>query len=442
MTINHQQSTNNLLSRHWLIIGVVALAVAGLYSLTLVLGRAPGISDHAELQRIFHSALVVHVDLSVLVWFLAVACLLFSIAAREAKTALPLEGGALWCFGLGIALMMLSPFDGKSEALMSNYIPVISSPLFYLSLSLILCGFSLMLIKLLSVRLSDFTPPLRFGLVSAGLISVIAIAAFIWSYFLLPPIFEGEQYFEMLFWGGGHVLQFTHTQILLVVWVLLAGAIAPKHHFSPKLLYSLFALGLLAAAITPFAYLRFDITSSAFRNFFTHTMIGLGGLATGIMGILLLPFLYKQRQINALWTALCASILLFLYGGFLAMLIRGQNVVIPAHYHGSIVGITLAFMGLAYLMLPRLGYADVSRWRTAVWQPVVSAIGQLMHVSGLAYSGGYGVLRKTPGGMQDMALDVKVAMGFMGLGGVLAIAGGLMFVVVMVRAMRRPYVTF
>jgi cytochrome c oxidase subunit 1 len=42
-------------------------------------------------------------------------------------------------------------------------------------------------------------------------------------------------------------------------------------------------------------------------------------------------------------------------------MIRGVNVVIPAHYHGSIVGITLAFMGLAYVLLPRLGFAAADR---------------------------------------------------------------------------------
>jgi hypothetical protein len=35
-----------------------------------------------------------------------------------------------------------------------------------------------------------------------------------------------------------------------------------------------------------------------------------------------------------------------------------------------------------------------------------------------------------------LALNVKVAMGIMGLGGVIAIVGGLMFVIVMWKAMR------
>ena len=71
----------------------------------------------------------------------------------------------------------------------------------------------------------------------------------------------------------------------------------------------------------------------------------------------------------------------------------------------------------------------------AYWQPIVYGIGQIMHISGLAYSGGYGVLRKTPGEISNISLSVKAALGFMGLGGVIAIIGGLMFVVVLARAM-------
>ena len=87
-------------------------------------------------------------------------------------------------------------------------------------------------------------------------------------------------------------------------------------------------------------------------------------------------------------------------------------------------------MGVAYLFLPTFGYKDVSNWRMAYWQPVVYGSGQLLHISGLAWSGGYGVLRKTPGGMDALSTGVKAAMGLMGLGGLIAIIGGFMFVIV------------
>ena len=65
-------------------------------------------------------------------------------------------------------------------------------------------------------------------------------------------------------------------------------------------------------------------------------------------------------------------------------------------------------------------------------------IGQLMHISGLVWSGGYGVQRKVAGAEQVLRSTGEIAgMGLMGLGGLIAIIGGLMFVLVMLRAMRR-----
>ena len=123
----------------------------------------------------------------------------------------------------------------------------------------------------------------------------------------------------------------------------------------------LFSLNLLVAMISPLAYLLYDVASSEFRQFFTHQMIALGGVAPGILLLVLLPQLWWGRAARtgdqrALWSCVLASALLFIYGGALGLMIRGQNVVIPAHYHGSIVAITLAFMGCAYAMLPRFGY--------------------------------------------------------------------------------------
>jgi hypothetical protein len=147
-------------------------------------------------------------------------------------------------------------------------------------------------------------------------------------------------------------------------------------------------------------------------------------------------FRVRANQCRAYISTLTMSVVLFIAGGALGLMISGQNVTIPAHYHGAIVAVTLALMGLAYAMLPRFGYQSVAQSRLAFWQPIIYGIGQLMHVSGLAYSGGYGVLRKTAGGFANMSPEVKASLGVMGLGGLLAIIGGLLFVVVMLRVRR------
>jgi hypothetical protein len=433
-------------SRRWLLIGVWSLAIAGLFSLVLVISRTPGFCAMPVFMRLFHEALVVHVDLSVLVWFLAIACMFWSLLASGARTVLPYtEQAAQICFIAGMLAISASPLDPGAVGVMSNYIPVIMSPLFFLGLSLLLCGVGLMAAHLLASRKWNniFSPAVQFAVFGSGIIAVFAIAAFVWSFKLLPPEIDGQQYYEMGFWGGGHVLQFIHTQILLVCWLWLAMALKPDFAISRKLLYALFGVGLLAAIITPLPYLFFDITSPQYREFFTQGMIWAGGVAPLILSLFIIPVLWRERgarkgESRALWASLFMSLLLFIYGGFLAGLIHGQNVVIPAHYHGSIVGITLAFMGISYLLLPRFGYRSVAGWRLAYWQPLVYGFGQLLHISGLAYSGGYGVQRKTPcGAGAEIATNIKAAMGLMGLGGLLAIIGGFMFVVVVYRATRK-----
>jgi cytochrome c oxidase subunit 1 len=61
-----------------------------------------------------------------------------------------------------------------------------------------------------------------------------------------------------------------------------------------------------------------------------------------------------------------------------------------------------------------------------------------MHIVGLVWSGGYGVQRKVAGAEQVLRTPGEIAgMGLMGLGGAVAIVGGLLFLVVVLRAMRR-----
>ena len=117
-----------------------------------------------------------------------------------------------------------------------------------------------------------------------------------------------------------------------------------------------------------------------------------------------------------------------------AVAISGVNTIIPAHYHGSIVGVTLALMGLTYHLLPTLGLS-LPAGRMARVQPWIYGSGQLLHIGGLAVSGAMGIQRKTAGAAQGLdTLSAKAAMGVMGIGGLLAVVGGILFVLVVIKA--------
>jgi hypothetical protein len=66
----------------------------------------------------------------------------------------------------------------------------------------------------------------------------------------------------------------------------------------------------------------------------------------------------------------------------------------------------------------------------------VYGVGQFLHITGLVWSGGYGVQRKTAGADQVLSgLEQVAAMGLMGLGGLIAVAGGILFLVVVGQCM-------
>jgi hypothetical protein len=72
----------------------------------------------------------------------------------------------------------------------------------------------------------------------------------------------------------------------------------------------------------------------------------------------------------------------------------------------------------------------------ATWQPLVYGGGQLMHVAGLVWSGGYGVQRKVAGADQHLdSIERTLGMGLMGLGGLISSIGGLLFLIVVLRAL-------
>jgi len=285
---------------------------------------------------------------------------------------------------------------------------------------------------------------LRFGLNATAISVVMALMAFFWSWLVIPDFLEGKPYYELMYWGGGHVLQFTYTLLMLIGWVWLASSSNVNIPISPRVVLLLFAVGLFAVFLVPPIYYAYSITSVEHVKLFTWLMRYGGSLATLPLALALMYGLVISAkpglEQRALRSALLSSMLLFGVGGLIGFFIQGSNVIIPAHYHGSIVGVTLALMGITYELLPRLGYERPVH-SMARWQPYLYGGGQLFHVLGLLWSGGYGVQRKVAGAQQGLeGVQQVAAMGLMGLGGLVSIIGGLIFIYVVLQVMTGPRV--
>jgi len=425
------------LARAWLRLGVMALIGSGLLALLLVFSRTPGIQDVFPLKTFFRSALIVHVDLSVAVWFMAFATVIWSATGSPRLAWLGWAGFAL--AALGTLVMTISPFFPNATPVLNNYIPVLRHDVFFASLAICGAGFALAVLRALITTWprSPASEPLRFGAFLGALAASFALAAFFWSWLAVPRI-EEDIYFEVLFWGGGHTLQFQHALLMVVAWLWMGAQLGHPSKASPRALVMLFAVAALPLLAVPLIYLAVPPGSLPHMELFAKLM----KWGHPYMGPLLLVgtlSLWGVRRAAAqpVKSAFVASFALFALGGVLGYLIQGANVVIPAHYHGSTVGVTLSFMGLAYILLPTLGFGR-PQGRMAIWQPYVYGGGQLIHVLGLAWSGGYGVQRKVAGAEQALVtLPQKIGMGMMGLGGAIAVIGGIMFILVCLKAMMR-----
>ncbi len=426
----------------WLKLGLVSLIAAGVFSLLLVLARTPFIQEVIPFLDFFRVSLVVHVTLSVLIWLLSFSAVMWSV--RTTKKQALWDKASFWLAAAGTLIIIIAPFVGAGNPQMSNYVPVLQHPLFFTGLGLFAAGISSHLIRSLLAAQSigptlTGSDALQAGITVSTVVTGAAILAVLASYFGLSDRMVGQVYFEFLFWGGGHVIQFSYTLLMMVAWVVLADRSGCRIELTPRLTLVFLVFLALPIITVPFLYVAHDIASPGHRLAFTELM-KYGGLSCLPLGLAVFASLFNSSRANGeqtyLRSALISSIALFAVGGVLGFMIAGLDIVIPAHYHGATVGVTVAFMGLTYYLLPRLGFGPPPR-RLAYWQPYLYGGGQMLHIIGLAWTGGYGVQRKTAGAAQGLdQIEQIVGMGLMGFGGLISVIGGLLFLIVAWKSMR------
>ena len=423
----------------WLALGVTALALAGIFAILLVVARIPGTAALFPTQDFFRVALTVHVDQSVLIWFLAFAGLLWSL---ESRVPAAVSRSAFAVAAAGCLLVAAAPFLGAGDPLLNNYVPVLDHPLFLIALAVFTIGIVLQVLAYLGwgLKALSWSDPLAVGVATTAIAALVAALSFVWTWLELPSQWQGKAYYEYLFWGPGHVLQFVFTQLMLVAWLWLLRASGRPIGLGPGWISTVLVLGILPLLLVPAIHAGYAPDAPETRLAFIELMRWGNGLAAVPIGLLVTISILKHGRepvpeaCRPAYQALIWSLVLFVAGGVLGALIAGVNTIIPAHYHGSIVGVTLALMGLAYHLLPELGFGRPAG-RMARIQPIVYGVGQLVHIGGLAASGALGIQRKTAGAAQGLeGVWTNIFMGVMGLGGLLSVIGGILFVLVVLQA--------
>jgi hypothetical protein len=441
-------------ARRWLGLSVASLVLAGVLSLLLVLGRMPPFDRLVTDPLLFRRFLVVHVDLSLVVWFYAfIAGLLFALPAPGASSLVARASAHVGA--AGVALMVLGAGTRGAEPVLANYVPMIDGAAF--EVGLVVFGVAVVAsfldARLLPARraghlfaMPDAAEP---GLRATAIAILVAALTFATSWAGAPRGLAPETLFELANWGGGHVLQLASTAALLTVWLVLLAGVLGRSPVSRRAASTLFALLVLPWLVAPLLAAR-GIQDVAAREGFTRLMqFGLFPVVVAFLALALRALVRARREgelssarlrDGRLW-GFGASAALAVLGFVLGALIRGSTTTVPAHYHASIGAVTAAFMTLAYPLLEALGNrAPTGRMAAlARVQPLLYGAGQMVFATGFALAGAHGMARKVYGAEQQ-GRDLQQTLGLvvMGLGGVVAIAGGLAFLFLVLRTWRAP----
>jgi len=412
----------------WLLLAVGSLAVAGTLALLLALARTPHAQDWLPWpwQSFFRKALVAHVVFAFVVWYLAMLGGL--AAAVRPGVVTGMAGLALAVTG---ALLLLIPtLADWGEASLNNYVPVLVHPLFYAGLALLAAGVALPVLHLL-LRPPVWGGALAMGVGTAGVLYLLALVCFGLAWANLPPHADLATYNEELFWGGGHLLQFVHTPLLLTAWQVLGEQAFGQAPLGPRV-WPWVCVVLVAGGLPgPLFYALFDAGGVTFREAFTRLYW---------FGLPLAPLVAGAAVARAIWRGprdwrspaflgLALSLAVFTLGGVLGIFATGGDTRTPAHYHAEIGGVNLAFMGMVFaVLLPVLlrGGTCTKAVRLQFW---LYGGGQALFSVGMFVAGSAGVARKVAGDEQGLDSAVKIiGMAMTGTGGVVAVAGGVLFV--------------
>ena len=436
-------------ARGWFLFAIGSLVLAGLLSLMLVIGRLPFLGWLFTDPLFFKRALVVHVDLAIVVWFQAGALALLGLALGP-RLPRGVTTAAFTLAGLGVAGLLVGALMPGALPVLSNYVPVIDHPVFFAGLVGWFAGsglfFAYALVTPARADAQALPPAVVVALRAAAAANVLALITFAGAWRTTPAA-APLAYYELLFWGGGHVLQAGNVALMLALWLHLLQRWTGRAVLSPATVTALMTALIAPQVVMP--WLAFaGTTGTAYFTMATHLMrwtlfpVVLVVLGTGVLHVRRSPD--RPAWGDFRFAGLAGSAALTLLGFILGSLIRGSSTLVPGHYHCAIGAVTIALMAAAYDFCTAVAPTGtpVAEPRRARLQLLLFGGGQAVFGLGFALAGAYGMGRKQYGVEQHVRTAGEyLGLSVMGLGGLIAVAGGIFFLAVMVRrigAWRRP----
>lgn len=480
--LNVDKNADKLITFH-AVTAVLWLATGGVLALFLALSRweAVGLITSSEW---FYRIIGAHGAMMLIFWilFFEMAGLIFGGSILlNTRLRMPKLGWVVYIMmllgSLGVAYTMLT---GRATVMFTAYPPLAASPWFYGSMLIFAVGALLGVLHFLgnvvAARIAGevFTLPMfTFGLVAAAILAVFTLASgaaaliptFFWSVGLLPSVDPGM--YRLLFWGFGHGAQQVNLAAMVAIWYALASLTVGAKPINEGLsrfafvLYILFiqmgsihhilvdpGLGHWARGINASYFLYAAVIGSMIHAFTIPASIEAAQRENGI-GKGLLGWLRSGPWSSPAFSGLILSFALFgilggisgvIMGGIQVNIIAHNTLIVPAHFHMTVVaGTTLAFMAMSYILVPLIVKRDLFLPAVARWQPWVYSVGMVIFGFGMGFAGHYGLPRRhfdIGFGGSPMANDIFAdpMIGFtlaaLGIGALIAITGGAMFIVV------------
>ncbi|MCC7371469.1 MAG: cbb3-type cytochrome c oxidase subunit I [Chloroflexi bacterium] len=461
---------------------VVYLAIGGILALLIALTRWQWV--HLLPVNTFYELLSTHGMVMLIFWilFFEVAGLIFaSTVLLSARMVAPIVGWIAYAMMLGGSLVaMLLMLTGRATVMFTSYPPLLAPPTYYGAVLVFAVGAIVAVVHffvnvIAARRRGDVgtLPLFTFALLAAAILALWSLAAgaaalipaFLWSLGLIGPPDPGV--YRLLYWGLGHGAQQVNLAAMIGIWYALASLTVGAKPVNEGLsrvaivLYVLFIqMGsmhhLLAdPGIAPWVrnlntsyFMYAAVMASLIHAFSIPAAVELAmrerGLSNGLFG-----WLRNVPWGEPGFASLAVSLVLFgvfggisgvIMGGPQANLLAHNTLIVPAHFHMTVVaGTTAAFMGISYYLVPLVFQRQMMLPAMVKAQPWVYGFGMTVLCIGMGLAGHWGLPRRHwdvtfsstgPLGINLLAgsAEPTIFLAIMGIGAIIAVTGGAMFV--------------
>jgi len=467
------------------VIAVVALLAGGVAALLIALTRWPAVH---LLDPVWYYRLTTFHGLNMLIfWILFMEVGILYFAGTTLLNSRLFSKGLAWTsFAMMLAGAVLVDFTiltGKADVMMTSYVPLKAHSNFYLGIILVAVGtligvgnfFGTLYIAKRDKTYVGSVPLVVFGATAAAIIAVVTLAhgaivmipTWLWSMDLVQNVDPG--WYRLMWWGLGHQSQQVNVCAMVSVWYLLGTITTGAKPLNQAVCRGAFLLYILFINLASAHHLLVDPgVGASWKIWNTSYAMYLAVLASMIHGFTvpasieaalrkkghnrgLFGWLAAAPWKNPGFSAFFLSLLIFGFiGGITGVTLGTQQINIlahntlriPGHFHSTVVGGTsLAFMGLAYYVVPLIFKREYYARGLARIQPYIFAVGIVIMSLGMSFAGSYGVPRRHWDveftGAQfatGFGSGAHVMLGIMGVGAVIAFTGLITFVLLTVAA--------